>query len=60
MLYYFRGVFEEWFLSCYLRVSLSLDPPYIFLFFTELVSDWFFENKLENGLSHVWKRREKV
>ena len=45
---------------CYvICMSLSLDPPYNF-FFTKLVFVWFFEIKLENGLSHVWKRREKV
>jgi len=41
-------------------VSLSLDPPIIFLFFTELVFGWFFENKLENGLSHDRNRWEKM
>jgi len=30
------------------------------LFFTKLVSDWFFENKLENGLSHDRNRWEKM
>jgi len=30
------------------------------LFFAKLVFCWFFENKLGNGLSHVWNRREKV
>jgi len=30
------------------------------LFFTKLVSDWFFEIKLENGLSHDRNRWEKI
>gem|GEM_PF-6535672 len=47
---------------CYsVCVFLSLiDPPIIFLFFTKLVFRLFFEIKLENGLSHVWNRREKA
>ena len=37
-----------------------IDPPYNFLFFTELVSGWFFEIKLGNGLSHDRNRWEKI
>jgi len=43
-----------------LGYSLSLDPPYNFLFLTELVFGWFFGIKLENGLSHDRNRWEKI
>ena len=47
-------------LSRCLRVGLSLIDHTIFQFFTELVSCWFFGNKLENGLSHDRNRWKKI
>ena len=44
----------------YLRLSLFRPPYNFFWFFTELVFGWFFEAKLENGLSHDRNRWEKI